>query len=580
MDSEIVFDSLEALANRWDDLATAFRQFLDTLHPKTSTSDAALAVRVGPTDFPSPQGGTDYGLLCRCDHDDATGHPQLRGAKQAVADAIQEARDKVLLPGATSDEQLSKLLNIVIDAYSKADGGPREAKYIPTATRKAIQAAFESDDLFGTDNSKDTVEVATCRNLISDLGKFIDRRLRSFYELLDKSRIADRFDQRSIRGSIDNLSAYPLLTSDVGYRAPRPTDGGGGPATTVSLRRTVQGALGQVLGRQPRTSDTRSFLASLNQVFQATTVEERVVYTWVPRTYSGQTDLGGGVTGAQASLATRARVSLANALPLLDGLYSLREDADPDLITSTRAIIRSELTEIVEEFELEGGPRTPRVDGLFDLLLEQTFLTSTEPSDLVRGHLKLLAGEMGLNAANVNSLDEESNLTSFIALNDYVTSIFESWKTFRDGGIGTDLGTQFVSLARALSVAFEAVDEVNDAMDSVFVGMAERQVATFADPVSKGRVSVGDLLSWVQVFTSDEAPTLIHEGGRRGAQAVIPTARRLAQLIDRLLSALEIDPDLPDGLRQPRVQNPLLELKGHMIRVERLASEVKLKTKT
>jgi hypothetical protein len=124
-------------------------------------------------------------------------------------------------------------------------------------------------------------------------------------------------------------------------------------------------------------------------------------------------------------------------------------------------------------------------------------------------------------------------------------------------------------------------------MDSVFVGEAERQVASFTyvalDPATAQprvqRVQVGELLSWVADFASEEAPRLVQDGGRRGAEALIPTAQRLRGLIDRLFESLRFrtdqPDDLPDGMRQPRVLNPIRELLGHLRRVERLASDVR-----
>ncbi|HYV37721.1 MAG TPA: hypothetical protein VE988_18700, partial [Gemmataceae bacterium] len=153
-------------------------------------------------------------------------------------------------------------------------------------------------------------------------------------------------------------------------------------------------------------------------------------------------------------------------------------------------------------------------------------------------------------------------------------SIWIGWTGFRDKLLGKDLGTRFVLLSRALSVASECIEEIYEAMNSVFVGPAERQVASFRD--GSGReVLVGELLSWVMDFTSDDAPRLVHEGGRRGAEAVIPTAKTLAELIRRLIQAISFEFDLPEGMRQPRVLNPLRELQGHLNRIKQLATEVR-----
>jgi hypothetical protein len=121
-------------------------------------------------------------------------------------------------------------------------------------------------------------------------------------------------------------------------------------------------------------------------------------------------------------------------------------------------------------------------------------------------------------------------------------------------------------------VAAESVEEVYAAMDSVFVGEAERQVASFLDD-NDNPVLVSELLSWVTEFTTSEAPTLIQEGGRRGVGAMIPTAGSLTDLIERLISSIPNEPLLPEGLRHPRVINPLRELQSYLRRVVQLAEQ-------
>ena len=93
-----------------------------------------------------------------------------------------------------------------------------------------------------------------------------------------------------------------------------------------------------------------------------TDVEGHVESTWSPRTYAVQTDLGGGITGAQASLYTRAKDALDQSLALLDGLYPLDPEADPEYVKALREMARSQMTEIVKEFGAVGLPSTLRID--------------------------------------------------------------------------------------------------------------------------------------------------------------------------------------------------------------------------
>jgi hypothetical protein len=191
-----------------------------------------------------------------------------------------------------------------------------------------------------------------------------------------------------------------------------------------------------------------------------------------------------------------------------------------------------------------------------------------------KGHLHVLQLEFGLENARVNTLDEEANFTNFVAVRDYIASVRSSWEMFRDTFYGKDLGTRLVLLSRALSVAAESVVEATDAMDSVFVGSAERQVASFFDGTGQ-RVFVGEILGWIALFTRDEAPALVHSAGRRGVEAIIPTVTTLGELVKRLVESIPWESGLPDGMRHPRVINPLRELHGHLELVRRHAEEVK-----
>ena len=64
-------------------------------------------------------------------------------------------------------------------------------------------------------------------------------------------------------------------------------------------------AVQQALGWKPRGNDARGFVAALTASFSREEFEGRTICKWTPRTYAVQTDLQGGVTGAQASLYTR-----------------------------------------------------------------------------------------------------------------------------------------------------------------------------------------------------------------------------------------------------------------------------------
>src|SRR5215831_5235291 len=110
---------------------------------------------------------------------------------------------------------------------------------------------------------------------------------------------------------LTDLSAYPVLTEEVGY-SPSPLARTSGGAPTMgsgvpSLGQIVGKAVSEVLGWKVKPGDTKGFLGALTQSFTLTEVEGHVESKWTPRTYAVQTDLAGGITGAQASIYSRGK---------------------------------------------------------------------------------------------------------------------------------------------------------------------------------------------------------------------------------------------------------------------------------
>ena len=124
-----------------------------------------------------------------------------------------------------------------------------------------------------------------------------------------------------IESEID-LQAYPVLTEEV------PTDvvqrpsggGGGGSGSNAPIGKLAENAIRDVLSWRTKANDPKSFVMALNQSFKLTETEGHTDFTWTPRSYTVQTDMG-AITGAQASIYTRAKVALDQSMPLLDGLY-------------------------------------------------------------------------------------------------------------------------------------------------------------------------------------------------------------------------------------------------------------------
>ena len=383
---------------------------------------------------------------------------------------------------------------------------------------------------------------------------------------------ANGSSSRAARESEIDATAYPILTEEVSFPA--------APSQTVlsapgsaPLAQIVDGALRQVLNWRPKDGDAKGFAAAPNQAFELKDFEGHTTWRWTPRSYTVQTDLG-AVTGAQASIYTRAKAALDQSLPLLEGLYTLRADILPEDLESIRAVVRSELVQMVNEFGLIGGPRARREDELFTLLLGDGRKSLVDPES-VGGDLGKLGLRFGMERFRVNTIDDEQNLTNYLILVDYVIGLNRSWQdTQRQffinqstaaGGPVPFLGTQLVLVARDLEAVAESIQAVRFAMDSVFLGPADRQTIQlrFQSP-DRPPVFVADLLDWIERIAAEEGPRLIQAAGKDGVSSLTPI---LVDLQGYVRAALlkpqgdqQIGPTVPPAYGTPRVQRALLTL--------------------
>jgi hypothetical protein len=387
--------------------------------------------------------------------------------------------------------------------------------------------------------------------------------------------------------AIEDAVAYPVLTEEVGF-APSPLSapsgglpGGRGP---TSLGQTVTQAVSDVLGWKVKGDDPKGFVGALTASFTCTYVEGHTECTWTPRTYAVQSDLSGGITGAQASLYSRAQGAVSQSLPLLDGLYPLDPDADAEDVAALKGIARSQLNELVNELGVAGGPRVSRVNQYFQLLLQDgppfppnpAAAFVTEP-DQIRGTLGKLRDELGLKTTQdfVNTVQDEQDLSNFRILSDYVTSLAQSWiNNLGFFGLSSStpfFGTQLVLLSRQLSVVAESVDEVRFTLDSVFIGPAERQTLKLQFAPGDQPLFAEDLFNWVQSFATDEGPRLIQDGGKYGVQfSFLPIVQQLAHLVK---TANDPNP-LDHGFRTFRVQRALKQLGEELDELVALAAPI------
>ncbi|HEV2846856.1 MAG TPA: hypothetical protein VG477_18515, partial [Thermoanaerobaculia bacterium] len=197
--------------------------------------------------------------------------------------------------------------------------------------------------------------------------------------------------------------------------------------------------------------------------------------------------------------------------------------------------------------------------------------------DEVGGQLGLLRDRLGLEIQRVNFSEEEKNLTNLHILADHAFSLLLSWRSVRHyfDWTGNDvfLGPQLVLLSRALRVAAESVHETYTALDSVFVGPAERQVVLLRFKGDESPMTLADLLEWVDTFAATEGPRLIQEAGKDGVIAFRSTLTQLSGLVEEAVEITRRSSNNPTrGVHTLRVSTALEGVHVHLKTALELAS--------
>lgn len=331
-----------------------------------------------------------------------------------------------------------------------------------------------------------------------------------------------------------HVSPYAYLTRDIASFSGDGTDSFGA-AADATLGPTVAKALQKVLGWKVNSNDSKGFVNALNQSFSLTLFEGHVQSQWTPRSYAVQTDLSGGIAGAQASIYTMANTILGQALPLLSGLYALKPDFDEEYVSVLKQTAASQLSSLVAELGYLGGPRIVRVNQYFRVLmgipvdangsLPAKQVEFWKDPDRVTGTLGFLRNALGLGAVTstyVNNVADEQDVTNFRVIVDYINAIFNSWQNslkYFTAMHSPFLGTQLVWISRQLGVVNETVEEARFVLDSVFIGRAEREtllMSGLVDGAGKGlpSITLEELLSMIQSLMTQEGPDIIQTGGK------------------------------------------------------------------
>src|SRR5262249_16792985 len=145
----------------------------------------------------------------------------------------------------------------------------------------------------------------------------------------------------------------------------------------------------------------------------------------------------------------------------------------------------------------------------------------------------------------VNTVEEEQDLTNFLILADHVKALRATWEAnrpyFDRGASGQDvppfLGTQLVLLSRALGVVAEGGREAEAAMDSVFLGPEQRAAVRLDMGAGEPALFASELLDWVADVATQEGPRLLQDAGRDGVAAVGERLKELAEFVEQSLLA-------------------------------------------
>jgi hypothetical protein len=414
------------------------------------------------------------------------------------------------------------------------------------------------------------------------------------------------YDTKKVaRESIIDATAYPLLTEEVGFPAAPvavPRSGYATPSRSGAgqgLMQAAASAVSDILGWKTNSGDPKGFLGALTQSFSLTEVEGHIESAWNPRSYTVQTDLAGGITGAQASLYTRAKDAQDQCLPLLDGLYPLDPDADPEYVRALREMAKSQIAEIVKEFGIV-PPSILRVNTYFSILLgsQKHIHFDSDPRvesnpDRITGTLGELRDLYGIwfekrdptthdlrNNPFSNSVEDEQDITNFRVISDYMTSLLGTWIAngryfeLRLTKVPAFLGTQLILMSRQFNVIVETVGELRFTLDSVFIGPNERQQLLLDFGGSLPSMYLEDILREVETFMSDEGPRLIRDAGRIGIyQNLVPVIETYIDMVGAAKHPANLG-EIPDGYSTARVQNALDDLHTQLTYIKTLADQV------
>lgn len=393
-----------------------------------------------------------------------------------------------------------------------------------------------------------------------------------------------------------------------------------------ALTQQVERALTQVLGRTPgRGYD--GFVTALNSAFptdaygQVMTTPTRSVvslagngnYSNVGNGYYSPASMGnypaagsgyspappnstgvGQLSVEQANLYRQASINAADALRVLEGLQPFDPIADIDAVEALRALIRSQINTLVDEFGRIDEPRRDRVEPYLDTL-DSSIIQLGEKARLTT------------TAVFPVTLSDETQVAGFELLRNYagtLRAIFEQFLATK----GTTVTGQYSERLSRSYIMLPVISDSNTsfmaAMDSIGFTASERRSDAALFSILKGLnpnepdnnegtvghtfielpffaqngttpitpvfelvlpdITVNDFNEWVERFVTIEAPSILSASGQFGLNFVTDQADTLFWVIGMVLDAIKDDTSknllLGKVLSFERVQQTLSEL--------------------
>lgn len=305
----------------------------------------------------------------------------------------------------------------------------------------------------------------------------------------------------------------------------------GGVGGANQLERQVERALTQVLGRSPGRGNG-SFTSALDAAFpldgygKISATPARGVVSMYANGMVGS--LLSQLSVEQAALYRQASTIAGDTQRVLAGIEPFVAIADRDRIEALRALIRSELNMLVDEFGRVDKPRTQRVESYFDLLI------GPNGHVIQFGHRAFLDRQR----AAPTTTDDEGQIAGFELLRRYISMLRTAWDNYNQPQTTVRFPAFSDRLTRAQTL-LPSIASANDAfmaaMDAVGFGAGERR--TEAARVSRlapvnttlplPDLTVDDINEWIERFATSEAPSVLDESGQYGLDFVTDHADRL-----------------------------------------------------